>query len=86
MNFTEDFVQNLDTEFDYKTCPEIIINPRFYGNQSLDNLVDLKLRAHYLLNVIFKASNRAISNFIIWNWPVYKYESYLFVCCDELEW
>ena len=51
MNFTENILRDDDPDFDFGDAPELAINPRFYGNQSVDNLIDLKLWVHNLLNV-----------------------------------
>jgi hypothetical protein len=52
MNFTQNFYnEDLEEDIDINECPELLINPRFYGNQSLDNLVELKLKVHSVLNV-----------------------------------
>ena len=51
MNFKEDFQQSVDQEIDMVNNCEIIINPKYYGNQTLDNLIELKLKVHNVLNV-----------------------------------
>jgi hypothetical protein len=52
MNLTEDKYDDENKEIKKASNSEIVINPKFYGNQSLDNLIDLKLRVHNVLNVI----------------------------------
>ena len=51
MNLTEDKFDNQDQEIDKNSSSEITINPKFYGNQTLDNLIELRLRVHNVLNV-----------------------------------
>ena len=51
MNFTQNFLNEEDSEIHLLSHPELIINQRFYGNQSLDNLIELKLKVHNVLNV-----------------------------------
>lgn len=54
MNFTQNFYnEEMVDDINTDICPELIINPRFYGNQSLDNLLELKLKVHSILNVGF---------------------------------
>lgn len=52
MNFTENILyEDNDEEINFSGYPEIHINKRFYGNQSVSNLTDLKLKVHNVLNV-----------------------------------
>lgn len=51
MNLTENKYDDENTTITKASNSEIKINPKFYGNQSLDNLIDLKLRVHNVLNV-----------------------------------
>lgn len=52
MNFTQNFYNpDLEDEIDYNISPEILINPRFHGYQGPDNLIELKLKVHSVLNV-----------------------------------
>jgi hypothetical protein len=54
MNFTQNFYnEDLEDEIDFNISPEIVINPRFNGYQSPDNLIELKLKIHSVLNVTF---------------------------------
>lgn len=52
MNFTENLlIEDNDEEINFSGYPEVQINRRFYGNQSVSNLTDLKLKVHNVLNV-----------------------------------
>ena len=52
MNFTQNIlIEDDDEEINFIGHPEIFINKRFYGNQSVQNLTDLKLKVHNVLNV-----------------------------------
>jgi hypothetical protein len=52
MNFTQKFYKEEETDdINTNICPELIINPRFYGNKSDENLMNLKLKVHSVLNV-----------------------------------
>ena len=51
MNFAEDVNKEFKEEIDTNLNCEIFTNKKYYGNQTLDNLIGLKLKVHNVLNV-----------------------------------
>lgn len=52
MNFAEDINKEFKEEIDTNLNCEIFTNQKYYGNQTLDNLIELKLKVHNVINVI----------------------------------
>lgn len=54
MNFTQNFYKEEEVkELNTDDCPELIINPKFNGNKGDENLLELRLKVHSVLNVTF---------------------------------